>query len=95
MSLSVTQQFLVEATHAAGSTDYFRWKNVGKTLGFSEAESDRAVRSLDERKLLIVLAEGEARLLDSGRQLAARLGLKTVVTAGGPKNKAKRPEAKR
>jgi len=77
MGLSAAQQFLVEATRTAGRSDYFRWQSVGAAIGFSTAQSDTAVRSLGDRKLVILLLEGNARLLDAGRQLAARLEAKT------------------
>jgi len=73
MGLSTAQKFLVEANRSTGTGEYFRWRTVGTTLGYSEEESHRAVRSLDERKLLILLNDGNARMLVSGRQLAARL----------------------
>ena len=76
MGMSAAQQFLVEATRSAGRTDYFRWQSVGLAIGFSPAQSDNALKSLGERKLIILLSEGNARLLDAGRQLAARLEAK-------------------
>ena len=77
MGLSISQQFLVEATRAAGSGDYFRWNAVGISMGLSASESEQAVRSLTSRKLVMLLLEGDARLLEAGRQLAVRLNAKT------------------
>jgi len=78
MGLSVTQRFLVEAARACGDGDFFRWPLVGSALGYSAAESGRAVQSLNERKLVIALAGGDARLLAAGRQLVARIGAKSA-----------------
>jgi hypothetical protein len=69
--MSTTQRFLIEASRAAGSGRYFRWRSVGSTLGYSAAESEKTMRALDERKLVVLLLDGDARLLDAGRQLAA------------------------
>jgi hypothetical protein len=76
MGLNVSQQLLVEAARAAGSGDYFRWASVGTSIGLSPSESDQAVRCLNDRKLVILLLEGDARLLEAGRQLATRLAAK-------------------
>ena len=81
MGLSTSQQFLVQAHRAAGSGDYFRWRAVGVAVGLSDAESDQAVRSLDARRLLVLLSEGEARLLAAGRDLARRLEAKSLAAA--------------
>ena len=72
--MSATQRFLVEASRAAGTGCYFRWQAVGSSLGISAAESERTMRSLDERKLVILLLDGDARLLDAGRRLAEKTG---------------------
>jgi hypothetical protein len=91
MGLNFSQQFLVEAARAAGSGDYFRWEAVGISLGLSPSESDQAVRSLNDRKLVILLLEGDARLLEACRQLATRLaaresdGSRKGSAAGVPK----------
>ena len=71
--MSTTQKFLVEANRVAGGSDYFRWRAVGTNLGYSESESDQAMRSLNDRKLVILLLEGDARILAAGRKLALRL----------------------
>lgn len=96
MGLSAAQQFLVEATRAAGLTDYFRWQSIGATIGLSPAESDIAVQSLGDRKLIIRLLQGDARLLDAGRQLAARLEAKTggAKAAGGKETRSRTTRSK-
>jgi len=71
--MSTTQRFLVEANRLAGGSDYFRWRAVGTSLGFSESEADQAMRSLNDRKLVILLLEGDARILAAGRRLALQL----------------------
>jgi hypothetical protein len=76
MGLSSSQRFLVSACRSAGPGEYFRWQQVGADLGYSESETHEAVRSLDQRKLLILLVEGNARVLDAGRALAERLATK-------------------
>ena len=68
--MSSTQRFLMEASRAAGSGSYFRWQAVGSALGFSAAQSEQTMRSLDERRLVILLLDGDARLLDAGRRIA-------------------------
>src|SRR5947209_15970906 len=68
--MSSTQRFLAEASRAAGTGRYFRWRTVGSSLGFSAAETEKTMRALDERKLVVMLLDGDARLLDAGRQLA-------------------------
>lgn len=85
MGLSATQQFLLGAHRAAAAEDYFRWHAVGATLGYSEAQSRAALQSLNERKLVILLTDGNARLLDAGRQLAIQLERKNgeARTTGG------------
>ena len=82
MGLSTAQQFLVQATRAAGTDDYFRWQSVGTAIGLTPTQSGVAVRSLGDRKLVILLLEGNARLLAAGRQLAGRLEAKTDRRAG-------------
>ena len=79
MGLSVTQRFLVEAARACGDGEFFRWPLVGAALGFSPSESDRAIQSLNERKLVIALASGDARLLAAGRQLVTRISAKSAA----------------
>jgi hypothetical protein len=76
MGLSASQRFLVEATRAAGAGDFFRWRGVGDTLGYSDAQAGEAVQSLGERRLLVLFADGQARLLAAGRELAERLNNK-------------------
>lgn len=76
MGLSVTQRFLVGAIRAAGAGDYFRWDSVGTSLGYSPAEADQAMKSLDERKLVVLLQEGAARLSIAGRRLGGQLEAK-------------------
>ena len=78
MQLSVAQRFLVEATRATGPDEYFRWHAVAATLGYSEAEARQAMQSLDDRKLVILLLEGNARLLDAGRQMGAKLEARLI-----------------
>jgi hypothetical protein len=73
MGLSSSHRFLREANRAAGAGDYFRWPAVGAALGYTDDQSIRALSSLDERKLLILLVEGNARLLGAGRRLAQEL----------------------
>lgn len=77
-----TQQFLIEASRTVGASDYFRWHTVGAALGYSVAESERTMRVLSERKLVMLLLDGDARLLDAGRQLAARLKSAVPVKRG-------------
>ena len=60
----------MEASRAAGPGNYFRWQSVGSALGFSAAQSEQTMRSLDERKLVILLLDGDARLLEAGRRIA-------------------------
>ena len=71
--MNTTQRFLIEASRIVGAGDYFRWHTVGATLGYSPAEAEKAMQSLSERKLVMLLLDGDARLLDAGRQLAVRL----------------------
>jgi hypothetical protein len=73
MGLSSSLRFLREANRIAGTGDYFRWSAVGAALGYSDDQSIRALESLDERKLLILLVDGHARLLRAGRRRAAEL----------------------
>ena len=79
MGLSSTHRFLCEAHRVAGAGDYFRWTQVGASLGYSDDQSIRALKSLDERKLLILLVEGHARLLAAGRRLATQLDARTLL----------------
>jgi hypothetical protein len=76
MGLSTTRRFLVEATRTAAG-DYFRWRQVGVALGHSEAEAGRLIQSLNDRKLIILLRDGDARLLTAGRDLARQLEAKS------------------
>jgi len=46
---------------------------VAAALGYTDDQSIRALNSLDQRKLLILLVEGNARLLAAGRRLAQQL----------------------
>ena len=78
MGLSVTQAFLLGAYRAAGPEQYFRWREVGAGLGYSGEQSEHAVRSLDERGLLVLLAEGNARLCATGAALASHLEAKAL-----------------
>jgi hypothetical protein len=71
--MSSTQRFLVAAYQAVGAGEYFRWGPVGERLGYTEERAGELVRSLDERKLVILLLEGNARLLTAGREVAMRL----------------------
>ena len=73
MGLSLAHRFLREANRAAGGGDYFRWPAVGAALGYTDDQSIRALNSLDQRKLLILLVGGDARLLGASRRLAAEL----------------------
>src|SRR5260221_6672513 len=92
MALSASRTFLVNAYRKAGNQDYFRWRDVGTSMGYSEAQSLSAVQSLDEHKLLILLVGGDARLLSTGRDLASRLEAKG---AGGPSAMARASAAPR
>jgi hypothetical protein len=76
MGLSASQRFLVEANRAAGAGDCCRWRGVGDTLGYSNAQAGEAVQSLGERRLLVPLADGEVRISPAGRVLAEKLELK-------------------
>jgi hypothetical protein len=76
MGLSTSQRFLVEANRAAGASDCCRWRGVGETLGYSDAQAGEAVQSLGDRRLLVKLADGEVRILAAGRVLAEKLKLK-------------------
>jgi hypothetical protein len=82
MALSASRHFLVNAYRKAGNQDYFRWRDVGTSMGYSEAQSLSAVQSLDDHKLLILLVGGDARLLATGRDLASRLEAKVASGAG-------------
>ena len=91
MGLSTTKQFLLEASRNAGTQDYFRWRDVGEGMGYSEAQALSAVKTLDEQKLLILLVGGVARLLEAGRLLAARLeGKSAAKGTGATKSTGKR-----
>ena len=83
MGLSATQRFLVEADRAAGTGDLFRCSAVGDALGYTPAQADGAARALGERKLVILLHGGEARLLAAGRRSAAEL----AARHGGPRDR--------
>jgi hypothetical protein len=78
MGLSATQRFLVEANLSANAEGYFASHAVGAAIGYTALESDSAVRSLSERKMVIGLDHGQARLLAAGREMA--LQLKTKFT---------------
>ena len=82
MALSTTQRFLVEANHAADAEGYFAFQAVGAALGYSAMQSDAAMRSLGERKMLVGLDHGQGRLLTAGREFAGRLETKISSTAG-------------
>ena len=84
MGLSTSKQFLLEASRQAGTQDYFRWRAIGEGIGYSEAQSLSAVKSLDEQKLLILLIDGTARLLDAGRVMAGRLEGKAAANQPTP-----------
>jgi hypothetical protein len=73
MSLSASRRFLLAACRSGAPTDYFRWREIGAALGYGEMECEQAVRSLDAQKLLILLHDGQARLLKAGWDLAAQL----------------------
>lgn len=73
MGLSITQRFLVAANQIAAPDGCFHWRSVGQAIGISESQSDATTRALDDRRLLIRLVGGEARLLAAGRQRAAEL----------------------
>lgn len=75
--MSAAQQFLLEAARAAGAGGYFRWNAVGLAVGLTASQSHQAMRSLNDRKLVLLLLEGDARLLDAGRVLAARVAGQT------------------
>ncbi|HEY7115508.1 MAG TPA: hypothetical protein VH475_02920 [Tepidisphaeraceae bacterium] len=83
MGQSATQRFLCAAHRATGAGDYFRWETVGTALGFADGDSRRAVESLDQRKLVILLREGNARMLPAGRQLAVELEFRAAARGGG------------
>ena len=76
MALSSTQRFLLQACKEAGMDSYFRWSSVGNSLGMSAPESQQVVISLDQRKLIRVLSDGNARLLDAGKRMGAGLDAK-------------------
>src|SRR5688500_2565543 len=84
MGLSATQAFLVGAYRAAGPEQYFRWRDVGTGLGYSGEQSEHAVKSLDERGLLVLLTEGNARLCASGAALASQLERKALASDAKP-----------
>ena len=71
--MNPTQRFLIEASRTVGAGDYFRWHTVGAALGYSAAESERTMQVLSERKLVILLLDGDGRLLEAGRRLVVRL----------------------
>ena len=76
MPISTSQRFLVAAARAADAEGYFACSAVAATLRCSPAERDTAVRSLAERKLIVELDAGQARLLHAGREFAVRLEAK-------------------
>ena len=91
MGLSTTKQFLVQAFLKAGAQDYFRWRDVGEGLGITEAQALSAVKTLDEQKLLILLVNGQARLLNAGRAMAGRLeGKAAMGQPEGPRSGGRR-----
>lgn len=82
MGLSATQAFLVGAYRAAGPEQYFRWRDVGTGLGYSGEQSEHAVKSLDERGLVVMMTEGNARLCASGAAMASQLEKKALAVSG-------------
>lgn len=73
MGLSASQEFMVLACRLAGAGDYFRWQEVGTSMGYTPQQTDELVSSLDQRKLLIRLQDGAARMLAKGKELASRM----------------------
>jgi hypothetical protein len=84
MGLSTSQRFLLEADRAAGHSDVFHWRRVGETLGYSETQSGQALDSLGQRRLVLVLSDGQVRLSPAGRQLAVKLATKIAVDDEAP-----------
>lgn len=84
MGLSTSQRFLLEADRAAGHGDVFHWRHVGTALGYSETQSTQALDSLGQRRLLLVLSDGQVRLNPAGRQLATKLAGKMAVDDDAP-----------
>ena len=79
MGLSANQQFLVGAAQAASAEGYFHPADVGRSLGYSSAESARAVQALSLQKLVTPLQSGHVRLRHAGRAAALRLGRKAAA----------------
>jgi hypothetical protein len=73
---------LVGAYRAAGPDQYFRWRDVGNGLGYTGEQSEHAARSLDERGMLVMLSEGNARLCAPGTVLAVQLEKKSAGAPG-------------
>lgn len=83
MGMSTSRRFLLKACRSGTPTDYFRWREVGTSLGYGDMETEQAVRSLDAQKLVILLHDGNARLLKAGRELADQLELRGGAEANG------------
>ena len=83
MGLGATQAFLVGAYRAAGPDLYFRWRDVGTGVRYSGEQSEHAARSLDERGMLTMLNDGNARLCAPGIALAVQLEKRSVADSGG------------
>ena len=89
MGLSATQSFLVGAYRAAGPDQYFRWRDVGTGLGYSGEQSENAARSLDERGMMTMLNDGNARLCGPGIALAVQLEKRSVADSGAKRRAAR------
>jgi hypothetical protein len=85
MALSMTQRFLLEADNAANPEGYFDARSVGVSLGYTALQSESAVRSLGERKMLIPLTDSKSRLLRAGRDLAIQLNAKLLARPEKPR----------
>jgi hypothetical protein len=62
-------RFLVAADQAAGPANRFRWREVGASLGYSEAESREIADTLGRMVAIALATEREGQMLPLGRQL--------------------------
>jgi len=79
MGLNDRQQFLLAASVAARTHDYFHWRVVGGKLGWPEARSKRALESLASVQPMIALNGQESRLLPEGRAFAEQIARHSVT----------------
>jgi len=63
-------RFLKAAQVAAGNANRFRWREVGASLGFDDAESRTIAENLEHRVAIVLPTEHEGQFLPLGRALA-------------------------